>query len=110
MLTLADSLVAGTWRRESLRVSPILGRRDLVKGSHVLKNFIIPRLDLSTLNVVPLMTLVIIYSSVIPRDGLGANGTSASIRNRTTVRGNIATNEGSSLLKTAIGICVVADP
>ena len=24
MLTLADSLVAGTWRRESLRVSPIL--------------------------------------------------------------------------------------
>ena len=73
-----------------------------------MKNFIIPRLDLSTLNVVPLMTLVIIYSSVIPRDGLGANGTSASIRNRTTVRGNIATNEGSSLLKTAIGICVVA--
>ena len=56
------------------------------------------------------MTLVIIYSSVIPRDGLGANGTSASIRNRTRVRGNIATNEGSSLLKTAIGICVVADP
>ena len=24
MLTLADSLIAGTWRRESLRVSPIL--------------------------------------------------------------------------------------
>ena len=75
-----------------------------------MKNFIIPRLDLSTLNVAPLMALVTIYSTVIPCDGLGANGTFESIYNRTRVRGNITTNKESSLLKTAIGICVVADP
>ena len=56
------------------------------------------------------MALVTIYSTVIPCDGLGANGTFESIYNRTRVRGNITTNKESSLLKTAIGICVVADP
>ena len=56
------------------------------------------------------MALVTIYSTVIPCDGLGANGTFGSIRNRTRVRGNITTNKEWSLLKTAIRICVVADP
>ena len=56
------------------------------------------------------MALVTIYSSGIPCDGLGANGTFESICNRTRVRGNMTTNKESSLLKKAIGICVVADP
>lgn len=63
---------------------------------------------MTTLNVAPLMAMVIICSSVIPCNSLGANGTFVT-RDRTRVRGNIATNEETSLLKTAIRICIVVD-
>lgn len=62
---------------------------------------------MTTLNVAPLMAMVTIYSSVIPCN-IGANGTFVT-RDRTRVRGNIATNEETSLLKTAIRICIVVD-
>ena len=51
------------------------GRTDPVKGNHILKNFKTPRLDLTTFNLAPLVALVTIYSSVIPRNSIGANGT-----------------------------------
>lgn len=63
---------------------------------------------MTTLNVAPLMAMVTIYSSVIPCNSLGANGTFVT-RDRTRVRGNIATNEETRLLKTAIRICIVVD-
>ena len=85
-------------------------RTDPIKANHFLKNFKIPRLDLTTFNVAPLLALVTIYSSVIPCNSLGANGTFGSIRDRTRIRGNITTYKETSLLKTAIRICVMVNP
>ena len=58
------------------------GRTNPVKGNHILKNFTIPRLDLTTLNVAPLMALVTIYSSVILCNSLGGNGTLRNIHDQ----------------------------
>lgn len=74
-----------------------------------MKNFIIFWFDLFIFNVVLFMILVIIYSLVILCDGFGVNGIFVSICNRIMVRGNIVINEGLSLLKIVIGICVVVD-